>query len=170
MRAARDLDAFCAGRGQRSGDLGEVPVLSCDGKGVVMCADAVRPAARRVADTTATKLATRLSKGREAGSVHGTGGGILGGPFVAAAPRRTDHGRCGPVRPVAQRPVLSAVEPPGATGRRVVCGSAMPAEASGITAAGGDAGAVMVSSRSRWSVGGCSGRGEPGASLGADVQ
>ena len=36
---------------------------SCDGKGVVMCADALRPAARRVADITATKLATRSSKG-----------------------------------------------------------------------------------------------------------
>jgi hypothetical protein len=62
-RAARDFDAVCAGHGQRSGDLGDVPVLSCDGKGVVMCADAVRPAPRRVADTTATKLATRPSKG-----------------------------------------------------------------------------------------------------------
>ena len=81
-------------------------MLSCDGKGVVMCAEILRPAPRRVADTTATKLATRPSKGRELDRYTGPGGGILGVPFVAAPPRRTDHGRYGPVRPVAQRPSL----------------------------------------------------------------
>ena len=97
-RAARDFDAFCAGHGQRSGDLGDVPVLSCDGKGVVMCADALRPAPRRVADTTATKLATRLSEGERLDRYMGTAAASSADPFVAAAPRRTDHGpvRSGP--------------------------------------------------------------------------
>ena len=40
-------------------------VLSCDGKGIVMRADALRPAAAAAAATATPKLATRLSKGEK---------------------------------------------------------------------------------------------------------
>ena len=40
-------------------------VLSCDGKGIVMRADALRPATAAAAATTTPKLATRLSKGEK---------------------------------------------------------------------------------------------------------
>jgi len=42
-----------------------VLVLSCDGKGVVMRPDALRPATAAAAARTAPKLATRLSKGEK---------------------------------------------------------------------------------------------------------
>ena len=57
---------------------------SCDGKGVVMRAEILRPAPRRVADTTATKLATRPSKGRELDRYTGPAAASSADPFVAA--------------------------------------------------------------------------------------
>jgi hypothetical protein len=64
-RAAVDFDAFYTQREPPVGQPGDVLVLSCDGKGIVMRADALRPATRRAAATTTTKLATRLSKGEK---------------------------------------------------------------------------------------------------------
>ena len=64
-RAAVDFDTFYAGRRSPAGDAGDVLVLSCDGKGVVMRPDALRPATAAAAAKTAPKLATRLSKGEK---------------------------------------------------------------------------------------------------------
>jgi len=64
-RAAVDFDAFYAARRPPQGQAGDLLVLSCDGKGVVMRPDALRAATRRAATRTTTKLATRLSKGEK---------------------------------------------------------------------------------------------------------
>lgn len=64
-RAALDFDAFYAQRTPPSSDPGDVLVLSCDGKGVVMRPDALRPATAKAAANTSPKLATRLSKGEK---------------------------------------------------------------------------------------------------------
>jgi hypothetical protein len=64
-RAAVDFDAFYAGQCPAAGDVGDVLVLSCDGKGVVMRPDALRPATAAAAARTAPKLKTRLSKGEK---------------------------------------------------------------------------------------------------------
>jgi hypothetical protein len=66
-RAAVDFDAFYARRQAPTGEIGDVLVLSCDGKGVVMRPAALRPAAARAAASTNPKLATRLSKGEKRG-------------------------------------------------------------------------------------------------------
>jgi hypothetical protein len=64
-RAACDFDAFYASRRPPAGNPGDVLVLSCDGKGIVMRPDGLRPATQKAATTTATKLTTRLSKGEK---------------------------------------------------------------------------------------------------------
>lgn len=64
-RAAVDFDAFYLQRQAPSGDVGDVQVLSCDGKGVVMRPGALRPATAKAAANTNPKLATRLSKGEK---------------------------------------------------------------------------------------------------------
>src|SRR5213595_3126181 len=63
QRAAVDFDAFYATRSPPLCEAGEVLVLSCDGKGVVMRPQALRPATAKAA--TSRKLATRLSKGEQ---------------------------------------------------------------------------------------------------------
>ncbi|MGI8723563.1 MAG: ISKra4 family transposase [Geodermatophilaceae bacterium] len=64
-RAAVDFETFYATRQPPVGDSSDLLVLSCDGKGVVMRPDALRPATARAAATSTTKLATRLSKGEK---------------------------------------------------------------------------------------------------------
>jgi len=64
-RAAGDFEAFYTSRLRPVGDPDDTLVLSCDGKGVVMRPDALRPATRKAAATTAKKLLTRLSKGEK---------------------------------------------------------------------------------------------------------
>jgi len=64
-RAAGDFDAFYAQRERAAAGDGDVLVISCDGKGVVMRHDALRPATAKSAATSTTKLATRLSKGEK---------------------------------------------------------------------------------------------------------
>jgi hypothetical protein len=64
-RAVVDFHAFYAHRQPRAADTGDLLVLSCDGKGVVMRHDALRPATAKAAATTNPKLATRLSKGEK---------------------------------------------------------------------------------------------------------
>jgi len=61
-RAAADFDAFYAQRRPPQGDPADVLALSCDGKGVVMRPDALRPATGKAAAKATPKLATRLSK------------------------------------------------------------------------------------------------------------
>jgi hypothetical protein len=64
-RAAADVDSFYNERSTPAGDDGDVMVLSADGKGIVMRPDALRPATAAAAVASATKLATRLSKGEK---------------------------------------------------------------------------------------------------------
>ncbi len=64
-RAAVDFQAFYAQRQPTTGDVGDVLVLSCDGKGVVMRPGALRPATAKAAANSNPKLATRLSKGEK---------------------------------------------------------------------------------------------------------
>jgi hypothetical protein len=64
-RAAVDFDAFYATRKPPAAETGDLLVLSCDGKGVVMRHDALRPATAKAAANTNPKLATRLSKGEK---------------------------------------------------------------------------------------------------------
>jgi hypothetical protein len=64
-RAAGDVDRFYAQPRRPPGSAGDVLVLSCDGKGIVMRPEALRQATRKQADASATKLATRLSKGEK---------------------------------------------------------------------------------------------------------
>jgi hypothetical protein len=65
--AAVDFDTFYAQRQAPTGEAADVLVLSCDGKGVVMRPNALRPATAKAAATTNPKLATRLSKGEKRG-------------------------------------------------------------------------------------------------------
>ncbi|MEO7193580.1 MAG: ISKra4 family transposase, partial [Pseudonocardiaceae bacterium] len=64
-RAAVDVDAFYTLRKPPPGAGDDVLVLSCDGKGIVMRADALRPATAAAAAKATPKLATRLSKGEK---------------------------------------------------------------------------------------------------------
>ena len=64
-RAAVDFEAFYAQRQPPAATTGDLLVLSCDGKGVVMRPGALRPATAKAAATTNPKLATRLSKGEK---------------------------------------------------------------------------------------------------------
>jgi len=64
-RAARDFDAFYQQRAATAAAPGDVLVISCDGKGVVMRHDALRPATAKAAADGTTKLKTRLSKGEK---------------------------------------------------------------------------------------------------------
>jgi len=62
-RAAVDFDDYYATRSQPLCEAGDVLVLSCDGKGIVMRPQALRPATAKAA--TSRKLVTRLSKGEQ---------------------------------------------------------------------------------------------------------
>jgi hypothetical protein len=65
QRTAVDFDDFYAHRTATTGQPGEVLVLSCDGKGVVMRPGALRKATAQAAAKHNPKLATRLSKGEK---------------------------------------------------------------------------------------------------------
>lgn len=66
-RAAIDFDAFYLQRPAPVGEVGDVLVLSCDGKGIVMRPGSLRAATAKAAASTNPKLATRLSKGEKRG-------------------------------------------------------------------------------------------------------
>lgn len=66
-RAAVDFDAFYERRRAASCSPDQALVISCDGKGVVMRAEALREAARKQAAAAKGKLKTRLSKGEKRG-------------------------------------------------------------------------------------------------------
>jgi hypothetical protein len=65
LRAATDFHGFQATRERTPPEPGDVLVLSCDGKGVVMRPEALRAATRTRATCATTKLKTRLSKGEK---------------------------------------------------------------------------------------------------------
>jgi hypothetical protein len=64
-RAAVDFEAFYAGAPRPEAKDGDVVVLSCDGKGIVMRPESLRPATARAAAKATGKLETRLSKGEK---------------------------------------------------------------------------------------------------------
>ncbi|MCA1680663.1 MAG: ISKra4 family transposase [Actinobacteria bacterium] len=64
-RGACDFDAFYAGRRPAPSEHADALVITCDGKGVVMRPDALRPATRKQAEKASGKLKTRLSKGEK---------------------------------------------------------------------------------------------------------
>jgi hypothetical protein len=66
-RAAADIDAFYASRRPGPAPDDHVLVLTCDGKGIVMRPDALRPATAKAAAAATQKLATRLSPGEKHG-------------------------------------------------------------------------------------------------------
>lgn len=66
QHAAADFEGFYAAR-KTAGEPGDALILSCDGKGVVMRAEALRAQTRRQAQGASTKLKTRLSKGEKRG-------------------------------------------------------------------------------------------------------
>ena len=64
-RAAADFDAFYLRRRPAPGETTDVLVLTCDGKGIVMRPDGLRPATAKAAASSANKLEARLSKGEK---------------------------------------------------------------------------------------------------------
>jgi hypothetical protein len=66
-RAAADVDAFYDQRKPAAAPDDHVLVLTCDGKGIVMRPDALRPATAKAAAASRTKLAARLSPGEKKG-------------------------------------------------------------------------------------------------------
>jgi hypothetical protein len=65
-RAARDVDAFCTSRPTTPTTMEDLFVLSFDGKGVVMRADALRPATKKAAEkrVPCTRTSGRAMSGR----------------------------------------------------------------------------------------------------------
>jgi hypothetical protein len=64
-KGAQDFEAFYAQRERTVTDEDDALVLSCDGKGVVMREDALRPQTRKKAQGSEQKLDTRLSRGEK---------------------------------------------------------------------------------------------------------
>ena len=65
QRSAVDFEDFYATAPHEAVDDGDALVLSCDGKGIVMRPDALRPGTAKAAAQAKTKLETRLSKGEK---------------------------------------------------------------------------------------------------------
>jgi len=64
-RVAVDFEAYYAKRQPPIGAAGDLLVLSCDGKGIVMRPEALRPQTAKAAAKASPKLNTRLSKGEK---------------------------------------------------------------------------------------------------------
>jgi hypothetical protein len=64
--AAIDVEDFYAACKPAKGEAGDLVVLSCDGKGIVMHPNALRPATAAAAAGASKKLPTRLSRGEKA--------------------------------------------------------------------------------------------------------
>jgi hypothetical protein len=64
-RATVDFEEFYATRARSPADEGDVLVISCDGKGIVMRPDALRAATAQAAQRASPKLRTRLSRGEK---------------------------------------------------------------------------------------------------------
>ena len=65
QRSAVDFEDFYEAADREAVDDTDVLVLSCDGKGIVMRPDALRPGTAKAAAGATTKLKTRLSKGEK---------------------------------------------------------------------------------------------------------
>ena len=65
QRSAVDFEDFYKTAEHAAVDEGDVLVISCDGKGIVMRPDALRPETAKAATKTKAKLKTRLSKGEK---------------------------------------------------------------------------------------------------------
>jgi ribosomal protein S9 len=65
QRSAVDFEDFYEAAEHQALDEGDVLVLSCDGKGIVMRPDALRAGTAKAATEAKTKLKTRLSKGEK---------------------------------------------------------------------------------------------------------
>jgi hypothetical protein len=65
IRAAQDFDAFYEARAMARDPKDDLLVLSTDGKGIVMRHEDLREGTRRLAETSAHKLETRLSPGEK---------------------------------------------------------------------------------------------------------
>lgn len=65
QRCAVDFEAFYEQRPRFAAKAEDLLVLSCDGKGIVMCRDALRDKTRRKAEQSSPKLQTRVSKGEK---------------------------------------------------------------------------------------------------------
>jgi len=65
QRSAVDFEDFYEAADHEAVDDADVLVLSCDGKGIVMRPDALRPGTAKAAAEAKTKLKTRLSKGEK---------------------------------------------------------------------------------------------------------
>jgi hypothetical protein len=85
-RAAVDFEAFYAQAPRPQAGPTDVVVLSADGKGIVMCPGALRPATAKAAAAAVPKLATRLSKGELWEISHNS-------PYGSAAVMRTCRAR-----------------------------------------------------------------------------
>jgi hypothetical protein len=66
-RAVVDFEAFSAQQKRDDREADDVLVLSCDGKGIVMRSEALRPATKKQAESSENKLKTRLSRGEKRG-------------------------------------------------------------------------------------------------------
>jgi hypothetical protein len=64
-RSVIDFDSFYAQRERDAPEENDVIVLSCDGKGVVMRPEGLRPETRKKAESSENKLKTRLSRGEK---------------------------------------------------------------------------------------------------------
>lgn len=113
-RAAQDFDAFYETRRtapHAAQETGSVLVLTCDGKGVIMHRDDLRPATRRAAARQAHKLQTRLSKGEKrhrkrtatVAAVYTVAPYVRTPEQVLAAVARTPPGDAPPPRPRPER-------------------------------------------------------------------
>ena len=83
---AVDFEAFYRDRQPPTADPDDVLVLSCDGKGIVMRPDALRPATAKAAKDASSKLKTRLSNGELCEGSHNS-------PYALFAVMRTRFGR-----------------------------------------------------------------------------
>ena len=66
-QATKDVEEFYASRRAEPTGAGDVVVLSCDGKGIVMRPGSLREPARSAAEARTAKQKTRLSKGEKRG-------------------------------------------------------------------------------------------------------
>ena len=112
-RAAVDFDAFYEDRKPPSAETGDVVVLTCDGKGVVMRPDALRDATARAAERASPKLKTRLSRGEKRGRKRMA---ELGSVYDATPVRRA----LADIFPLPEEKERKAVEGPSAKNKWLV--------------------------------------------------
>ncbi|MDQ2759692.1 MAG: hypothetical protein M3Y17_04435 [Actinomycetota bacterium] len=105
--SSRDFETFYAGRCAGGCPPGDVIVLSCDGKGVVMRPEALREQTRREAQNTRHKLQTRLPREEKRGRKRIAEVGAV--YEIEPVPRTSTD-----IMPVADRDRRARIEPPTA--------------------------------------------------------